>query len=782
MKQTGTYSTERTGSGARIARNSLMLYARMLLLMLISLFTSRVVLAALGQTDYGLYNAVGGMVGVFSFLTASVSAAISRFLSFELGREDNSGERLRRVFSTSVVIMLCFSVLLIVLAETLGLWFLRTRMNLPPGSLPRSTIVLQCSLVCLVLQLLSIPFNAAIIAHEKMSAFALISLLEAALKLAVALLLKFSGTDALVLYAILSACVALAVRLTYSLYCRSHFAETRGRLRPDAALFREMLSFSGWNFFGSSAYVLNTQGVTVLINIFFTLVHNAARGVALQIENMAKQFVSNFLTAINPQITKSWAASDTARCYSLVCKGSKFTFLAIMVFFLPLFFEAGTALSIWLKQVPEYSDLFVRLTLVALLSDMFSNPVLTLILATGKVRSYYLITGLTSYLCLPLVYIAFKLGAGAEWAYICFILIYSIVLVERLWIASRTAGLPVREYLKGLRGTLLATAQSYLVSFGVHLLLPQGVLRFILVCLAAWTSLALFTVLFALSSDERAWLTRKFGRSRVPLRWALEDSYFEVFGRRPDLKNPKTYNEKLCAMMLRDRNPLYHTLVDKAEVKRYAASVIGEQYIIPTLGVWDKVEDIPWESLPGQFVIKCTHDSGSAVVCADKSALERGGVCSKLARNLRRDYWKQSREWAYKGVKPRVIAEQYLGSDIADYKFFCFGGEPRVMFVATDRASRSEETKFDFFDMDFNHLDLRNGHPNASVTPPKPENFELMKELARKLSRGLSQVRVDFYEVDGKVYFGEYTFYHWRGLVPFEPEEWDKKIGELWKE
>ena len=164
MKQTGTYSTERTGSGARIARNSLMLYARMLLLMLISLFTSRIVLAALGQTDYGLYNAVGGMVGVFSFLTASVSAAISRFLSFELGREDNSGERLRRVFSTSVVIMLCFSVLLIVLAETLGLWFLRTRMNLPPGSLPRSTIVLQCSLVCLVLQLLSIPFNAAIIA------------------------------------------------------------------------------------------------------------------------------------------------------------------------------------------------------------------------------------------------------------------------------------------------------------------------------------------------------------------------------------------------------------------------------------------------------------------------------------------------------------------------------------------------------------------------------------------------------------------------------------------
>ncbi len=782
MKQTETYSAASSGSGARIARNSLMLYARMLLLMFISLFSSRIVLAALGETDYGVYNAVGGMVGVFSFLTASVSAAISRFLCFELGREESGERRLERVFSSSVVIMLCFSVLLIVLTETLGLWFLRTRMNLPPGSLPRSTIVLQCSLVCLVLQLLSIPFNAAIIAHEKMSAFALISLLEAFLKLAAALLLKFSKSDALILYSILTAFAALIVRATYGLYCRAHFSETRSRLRPDGAILRQMLSFSGWNFFGTSAYVLNTQGVTVLINIFFTLAHNAARGVALQIENMAKQFVSNFLTAINPQITKSWAASDRQRCYSLVFKGSKFTFLAIMIFFLPLFFEAETALSIWLKQVPMHSALFVRLTLIALLTDMFSNPLLTLILATGKVRSYYLLTGLTSYLCLPMVLVLFKLGFGVQWAYICFIIIYFIVFIERLCIASGTAGFPVREYFKSLRGTVLASALSYLVSFAIHLALPQGALRFILVCLAAWASLALFTVLLSLTPDERAWVSRKLGRSRVPLRWALEDSYFEVFGRRPDLRHPRTYNEKLCSMMLRDRNPLYHTLVDKAEVKSVVASMIGEQYIIPTLGVWDRVEDIPWDSLPDEFVLKCTHDSGSAIVCGDKESLERGKACGKLERALKRNYWKESREWAYKGLKPRVIAEKYLGADIADYKFFCFNGEPRLMFVASDRASLSEETKFDFFDMDFNHLDLRNGHPNASVTPPKPENFELMKELARKLSRGLSQVRVDFYEVEGKVYFGEYTFYHWRGLVPFEPEEWDEKIGQLWKE
>ena len=765
----------------RIARNTLLLYVRMLLLLFIGLFTSRVVLAALGETDYGVYNAVGGMVTVFTFLTASISSAISRFLAFELGKGGDA-IRMRKLFSAGIAIQLVFALVLVILAETAGLWFLHHRMNIPDGRMGAAEIVLQCSLVALVIQLLAIPYNAAIIAREKMSAFAFISLLEAGLKLAVALMVKYCLNDRLVLYAFLMAAVALVVRMSYGYYCRRHFPESRGKLIVDRSLLREIFSFSGWNFFGSSSYVLNTQGVTILVNIFFGVALNAARGVALQIENIAKQFVSNFLTAINPQITKSWASGNRDYCFSLVAKGVKFSLLVILAFFLPLYFEAECALDLWLAKVPAHSADFVRLALVGLLVDMVGNPLLTLILATGKVRNYYLLTGLTSYLCLPLAWLAFKLGAPVEWSYVSFILIYLIVLLERFVMARRIASFPLGKFFRSLAPMLQVFALAFALAFLAHLLMPQGILRLLLVCTVSWLALLGFTCLLALTPGERAFLTRKLGRHRVPLKWALEDGYYEVFGQRPDLNRPRRYTEKLQKMILCDHNPLYHRLVDKAEVKSYVSSLIGEEHIIPTLGVWSRAEDIDWDSLPDYFVLKCTHDSGSALICRDKASFDREAACEKLRAALSRDYWKVSREWAYKGVKPRIIAEAYLGDDVADYKFFCFNGKPELLFVATERQKEGEEVKFDFFDMSFNHLDIRNGHPNASVPPARPEHFEEMKDLAARLSAGLPQVRVDFYELGGKVYFGEYTFYHFRGLVPFEPDGWDVKIGNLWKE
>ena len=765
----------------RIARNTLLLYVRMLLLLFIGLFTSRVVLAALGETDYGVYNAVGGMVTVFTFLTASISSAISRFLAFELGKGGDA-IRMRKLFSAGIAIQLVFALVLVILAETAGLWFLHHRMNIPDGRMGAAEIVLQCTLVALVIQLLAIPYNAAIIAREKMSAFAFISLLEAGLKLAVALMVKYCLNNRLVLYAFLMAAVALVVRMSYGYYCRRHFLESRGKLIVDRSLLREIFSFSGWNFFGSSSYVLNTQGVTILVNIFFGVALNAARGVALQIENIAKQFVSNFLTAINPQITKSWASGNRDYCFSLVAKGVKFSLLVILAFFLPLYFEAECALDLWLAKVPAHSADFVRLALVGLLVDMVGNPLLTLILATGKVRNYYLLTGLTSYLCLPLAWLAFKLGAPVEWSYVSFILIYLIVLLERFVMARRIASFPLGKFFRSLAPMLQVFALAFALAFLAHLLMPQGILRLLLVCAVSWLALLGFTCLLALTPGERDFLTRKLGRHRVPLKWALEDGYYEVFGRRPDLNRPRRYTEKVQKMILRDHNPLYHRLVDKAEVKSYVSSLIGEEHIIPTLGVWSRAEDIDWDSLPDYFVLKCTHDSGSALICRDKASFDREAACEKLRAALSRDYWKVSREWAYKGVKPRIIAEAYLGDDVADYKFFCFNGKPELLFIATERQKEGEEVKFDFFDMSFNHLDIRNGHPNASVPPARPEHFEEMKDLAARLSAGLPQVRVDFYELGGKVYFGEYTFYHFRGLVPFEPDGWDVKIGNLWKE
>ncbi len=273
---------------------------------------------------------------------------------------------------------------------------------------------------------------------------------------------------------------------------------------------------------------------------------------------------------------------------------------------------------------------------------------------------------------------------------------------------------------------------------------------------------------------------------RELLNWMNDETYLKIayrikMGKKLNLNPPVTFNEKLQWLKLHDRRPEYTTMVDKYEAKKWVADKIGGGYIIPTLGVWDKFDAINFDELPNQFVLKCTHDSGGLVICKDKSKFDKAAARAKIERCLKHSFFWGQREWPYKNVKPRIIAEQYMEDsvtkDLRDYKFFAFDGDVKAMFIATERGAK-EETKFDFFDEDFHHLPFINGHPNADVCPQKPKCFEEMKKLAAQLSKGIPEVRVDFYEVDGKVYFGEMTFFHWSGLVPFEPKEWDYKFGE----
>ena len=262
----------------------------------------------------------------------------------------------------------------------------------------------------------------------------------------------------------------------------------------------------------------------------------------------------------------------------------------------------------------------------------------------------------------------------------------------------------------------------------------------------------------------------------------LKKAYKIKMGKSLNLNDPKTFNEKLQWLKLYDRNPLYTTLVDKYEVKKYIADKIGEEYIIPTLGVWDSFDDIDFDSLPNQFVLKCTHDSGGIVVCRSKSELDIDKARKKMSKNIKRNFFWYTREWPYKNIKPRIIAEKYMEDsqteELRDYKFFCFNGEVKALFIASERQKKGEEVKFDFFDPDFNHLPIRQGHPNAKVSPEKPACFEEMKSLAQKLSKDIPHVRIDFYEANQQVYFGEMTFYHFSGTTPFQPEEWDYKFGD----
>ena len=250
---------------------------------------------------------------------------------------------------------------------------------------------------------------------------------------------------------------------------------------------------------------------------------------------------------------------------------------------------------------------------------------------------------------------------------------------------------------------------------------------------------------------------------------------------RLNLKNPRSFNEKLQWIKLYDHNPLYTTLVDKYKVKSYVADRVGSEYVIPLLGAWDSVDDIEWDKLPNQFVIKCSHDCGGMVICKDKSKLDIEKATEKLRRAFGKNYYYEGREWPYKNVQPKVFAEAYMEDEfgeLRDYKFFCFNGDVKAMYIASDRQTVGEEVKFDFFDADFNHLPFTQGHPNAKQLPKKPKGFDEMKRLASQLSKGLPEVRVDFYDVNGHIYFGEFTFFHLGGMVKFNPMEWDYKFGE----
>lgn len=275
------------------------------------------------------------------------------------------------------------------------------------------------------------------------------------------------------------------------------------------------------------------------------------------------------------------------------------------------------------------------------------------------------------------------------------------------------------------------------------------------------------------------------------IRWALPDrAYLKVafrkhFGYKLNLSSPKTFSEKLQWLKLYDRRPEYTIMVDKVKAKDYVASIIGEEYIIPTLGVWKDPEEIEFDKLPDRFVLKCNHNSGLGMyICKDKSIMDVQKVKEGLKKGLKENHYSHSREWPYKNVPHRILAEQYIEpdletNDLPDYKFFCFDGRVKALFIATDRSKGEHAVKFDFFDDNFNHLPFTNGHPNAKVPPQKPKMFEEMKMIASKLSKGIPQVRIDLYEVNGKIYFGEMTFSHWGGFMPYDPPEWDRWLGDM---
>lgn len=495
----------------RLAKNTVLLYIRTFLVMAISLYTSRVILRILGVEDFGIYNVVGGIVAMLSAFSGTLSSAISRYLTFELG--SGNKDRLNLVFSTSITIQLFLAILILLIAEIFGYWFLNYEMNIPLDRLYAANWVLHCSILAFIINLISIPYNAAIIAHERMSAFAYISIVEVVLKLVIVYSLSISPFDKLIVYAILSLFVAVIIRGIYGVYCKKHFSECTWNFVYDKGLTKEMFSFAGWNLLGTGAYMLNTQGVNLLINLFFGVTLNAARGIAVQVDHAIMQFVNNFTTAIAPQITKSVAAGNKIYLYTLLGKGSKYSYLLMLFFAVPLVIETPYVLSIWLEAVPEFTVIFTRLTIIASMIDLLGTNLSKAAIASGKVKEYYIIIGGVGILVFPFTYIAYKMGFPPESTYLIFIIIYSILLYLRLLLVKRILGFPIVIFIKEVLVKILpCTIISFTMAEMLHSIFEPSLPRFISTVIMSITSIVVIAYFTCLGQTEKFYIKERISR------------------------------------------------------------------------------------------------------------------------------------------------------------------------------------------------------------------------------------------------------------------------------
>ena len=500
--------TSTSANNKRIAKNTLLLYFRMLFMMAVSLYTSRVVLNALGVEDFGIYNVVGGVVAMFSMLSGSLSSAITRFITYELGIGNK--ENLKKIFSSAVTIQIGLAILIILLAEAVGVWFLNVKMNIPESRMAAANWVFQFSILTFSINLISVPYNASIIAHERMSAFAYISILEAIGKLTIAYLIIVSPMDRLVFYAILMCAVALIVRFAYGIYCKRHFEECTYRFIFDKDLLKRMFGFAGWNFIGATSSVLRDQGGNVVINLFCGPAANAARGIAFQVNTAISGFVTNFMTALNPQITKSYAAGDRDYMMTLIFQGARLSFYMLLLLSLPVLVNTHYILGLWLKIVPDHAVLFVQLVLVFAMSESISNPLITAMLATGRIRNYQLVVGGLQMMNLPISYILLRMGMFPETVIVVAIVISQCCLAARLVMLRGMIGLSVRKYMtKVYINVLVVTGIAAIFPFLLFVNLEESFLNFVLLCFTSLicTGIAIYYV--GCNKAERQFLLNK---------------------------------------------------------------------------------------------------------------------------------------------------------------------------------------------------------------------------------------------------------------------------------
>ena len=500
--------SQTSDNNKRIAKNTLLLYVRMFFTMGVSLFTSRVILNTLGVEDYGINNVVGGIVTMFGFINSSMSSATQRYITFALGKGDK--DQLHTVFSTTLQIHVLIAGLVIVLGETIGLWFLYNKLQIPADRMDAAFWVLQSSIISSFIMIISVPYNACIVAHEEMSAFAYMSILEVVLRLAIVYVLVIFSFDKLILYAFLLVLVQIFIQICYWTYCRKHFEETEYRHVWNRSLFKEMTDFAGWSMFGYLSAVLFGQGLNILLNIFFGPVVNAARGVAVQVQGAIQQFVGNFQMALNPQITETYAKGEMAEMHKLMFRSSRFSFYLLFFLSLPVLFETNFILTVWLKNVPENTVVFLRIMICTALIYSIANPLIVANQATGKVKAYQAICGSILLMILPVSYVCLRLGCPAYAVFVVHFIMEAVAQLARMIMLRPLIGLRVRDYLSNVYNRVFAVVlASSLLPWLVYANMQDNVWRFFAVGIVCVFSVSFSAYFLGLSANERLFVRSK---------------------------------------------------------------------------------------------------------------------------------------------------------------------------------------------------------------------------------------------------------------------------------
>ena len=498
-------SNQITDNNKRIAKNTLLLYFRMLLMMFVTLFTSRVVLDKLGVTDYGIYNVVGGVVAMLGFLNSSMSNAVQRYLSFEIGKNNEAG--VNRIFNVSLFAHAVIAVFVFVVMEIVGVWYLNTHMNIPAERMDAANWVLQCSIFTTLFTIVQVPYNAIIISKEQMGIYAYISILEVVLKLLVVYMLAIENFDKLKLYSVLIMVVTIGIVMIYRFYCTSKYKEAKFKFIKDWNLLKQTVGFASWNMLGELAWVFTGQGVNIILNSFFGPVVNAARGLAEQVNGAVNRFVANFQTAVNPQLIKNYASDQLGEMKTLLFRSTRFSYYLLLALSLPIILKMDFILHLWLKEVPDYTTGFCQLVLVSSLVSTLSNLLAQVARAYGKIRNYQIIVSIFLFLNFPLSYIVLKFGGSPLSTMFVNIGINAMLLFVRLRLTNRMIQMTYGSFIRNvLFPVIIVTAVALVIPLTIYFMLDNSIISFIIVCLVSFVSVGVSTYALGMNANERLYI------------------------------------------------------------------------------------------------------------------------------------------------------------------------------------------------------------------------------------------------------------------------------------